>query len=152
MGLMQDAYFPAMMINAFDRLGGVPGVSQLHTVYGKVIDGMEIVNEIQDLPRTAIDMSVAGVEEGEYEQGYTLDEPVVIEKVTLSTFHAEDYDELDNTLTQEEYDQMVYESEEQQAAIDQAIADGTYGTEESTESSESSESTESTESSESSEG
>lgn len=136
---MEQNYFPAMMINAFEEMGGVPGISQYHTVYGKVIDGMEVVNEIQSLPRTEIDMEAAGVEDGEYEQGYTLDEDVVIEKVTLGTFHAEDFHELDNTLTQEEYDAMVYQSAEEQAAIDEAIANGTYGTEES-ESSSSSES------------
>ncbi len=128
---MQTYYFPAMMTNAFEELGGIPGISQMHTVYGKVIDGMEIVNEIMSLPRTEIDMTEAGVDASEYEQGYTLDEPVTIEKVTLGSFHAEDYDQLDNTLTQEAYDQMVYESEEEQRQIDEAIANGTYGTEES---------------------
>ena len=152
---MEENYFPAMMVNAFEEMGGVPGVSQFHTVYGKVIDGMEVVNEIMTLPRTEIDMEAAGAEDGEYEQGYTLDEDVVIEKVTLGTFHAEDFGELDNTLTQEEYDAMVYQSAEEQAAIDEAIANGTYGTEESEESSASSESSASEEdasSEESSEG
>ncbi len=127
---MTENYFPAMMVNAFKEMGGVPGISQFHTVYGKVIDGMEIVDEIQSLPRTEIDMEAAGVEDEDYEQGYTLDEKVTIEKVTLGTYHAEDFDELDNTLTQEEYDQMVYDSAEEQAKIDEAIANGTYGTEE----------------------
>ena len=75
--------------------------------------------------------SLPGLIREDYEQGYTLDEPVTIEKVTLGTFHAEDYDELDNTLTQEEYDAMVYTSAEEQAKIDEAIANGTYGQEES---------------------
>lgn len=141
---MQNNYFPAMMVNAFEELGGVPGISQYHTVFGKVIDGMEVVNAINELPMTAIDMEGEGASSEEYEQGYTLDEPVTIEKVTLGSFHAADYDELDNTLTQEEYDAMVYTSAEEQAAIDEAIANGTYGQEESeadsTSSSESSES------------
>ena len=128
---MEANYFPAMMVNAFEELGGVPGISQYHTVFGKVIDGMEVVNAINELPMTAIDMDVEGVSAEDYEQGYTLDEPVTIEKVTLGTFHAEDYDELDNTLTQEEYDAMVYTSAEEQAKIDEAIANGTYGQEES---------------------
>ena len=141
---MQNNYFPAMMVNAFEELGGVPGISQYHTVFGKVIDGMEVVNAINELPMTAIDMEGEGASSEEYEQGYTLDEPVTIEKVTLGSFHAADYDELDNTLTQEEYDAMVYTSAEEQATIDEAIANGTYGQEESeadsTSSSESSES------------
>lgn len=130
---MQNNYFPAMMVNAFEELGGVPGISQYHTVFGKVIDGMEVVNAINELPMTAIDMEGEGASSEEYEQGYTLDEPVTIEKVTLGSFHAADYDELDNTLTQEEYDAMVYTSAEEQAAIDEAIANGTYGQEESEE-------------------
>ncbi len=142
---MQNNYFPAMMVNAFEELGGVPGISQYHTVFGKVIDGMEVVNAINELPMTAIDMEGEGASAEEYEQGYTLDEPVTIEKVTLGSFHAADYDELDNTLTQEEYDAMVYTSAEEQAAIDEAIANGTYGQEESEE-----DSTSSSESSESS--
>lgn len=142
---MQNNYFPAMMVNAFEELGGVPGISQYHTVFGKVIDGMEVVNAINELPMTAIDMEGEGASSEEYEQGYTLDEPVTIEKVTLGSFHAADYDELDNTLTQEEYDAMVYTSAEEQAAIDEAIANGTYGQEESEE-----DSTNSSESSESS--
>lgn len=125
---MQENYFPAMMTNAFKELGGVPGISQFHTVFGKVIDGMEIVNQIQSMPMTAIDMEAEGASAAEYEQSYTLDEPVTINKVTLSTFHAADYDELDNTLTQEEYDEMVYRSEEEQKAMDEAISNGTYGT------------------------
>ena len=141
---MQNNYFPAMMVNAFEELGGVPGISQYHTVFGKVIDGMEVVNAINELPMTAIDMEGEGASSEEYEQGYTLDEPVTIEKVTLGSFHAADYDELDNTLTQEEYDAMVYTSAEEQAAIDEAIANGTYGQEESEE-----DSTSSSESSES---
>ena len=141
---MQNNYFPAMMVNAFEELGGVPGISQYHTVFGKVIDGMEVVNAINELPMTAIDMEGEGASSEEYEQGYTLDEPVTIEKVTLGSFHAADYDELDNTLTQEEYDAMVYTTAEERAAIDEAIANDTYGQEESepdsTSSSESSES------------
>ncbi len=134
---MQDNYFPAMMTNSFEEMGGVPGISQYHTVFGKVIDGMEIVDQINELPKTAIDMTDEGVSSEDYEQGYTLDEPVIIEKVTLGTFHAADYDELDNTMSQDDYDALVYRSAEEQAAIDQAISDGTYGqsSEESSESS-----------------
>ena len=57
---MEANYFPAMMVNAFEELGGVPGISQYHTVFGKVIDGMEVVNAINELPMTAIDMDVEG--------------------------------------------------------------------------------------------
>ena len=57
---MEDNYFPAMMVNAFEELGGVPGISQYHTVFGKVIDGMEVVDAINELPMTAIDMEGRG--------------------------------------------------------------------------------------------
>jgi hypothetical protein len=124
---MEENYFPAMMTNAFEELGGVPGIAQYHTVFGKVIDGMEVVNEIQSMSMTAIDMEAAGASSEDYEQSYTLDEPVTIVKVTLGTFHAADYDELDNVMSQEDYDAMVYRSEEEQAEIDEAIANGTYG-------------------------
>lgn len=125
---MQENYFPAMLTNSFKEMGGVPGIAQYHTVFGKVIDGMEIVNQIQSMSMTEVDMEAEGVSAEEYEQSYTLDEPVTIQKVTLSTYHAADYDQLDNTMTQEDYDAMVYRSEEEQAAIDEAISNGTYGT------------------------
>lgn len=125
---MQANYFPAMMTNAFKEMGGIPGIAQYHTVFGKVIDGMEIVNQIQSMPMTEVDMAAEGASTEEYEQSYTLDEPVTIYKVTLSTFHAADYDELDNTMTQEAFDEMSYRSEEEQAAMEEAISNGTYGT------------------------
>ncbi len=125
---MQENYFPAMMTNSFKEMGGVPGIAQYHTVFGKVIDGMEVVNQIQSLPWTEVDMEAEGASAEEYEQSYTLDEPVTIYKVTLSTFHAADYDELDNTMTQEAYDDMAYRSEEEQIVMDEAISNGTYGT------------------------
>ena len=45
--MMEQSMFPAMMMNAFEEMGGVPSLSQYHTVYGKVIQGMDIVNAIQ---------------------------------------------------------------------------------------------------------
>lgn len=125
---MQENYFPAMMTNAFKEMGGVPGIAQYHTVFGKVIDGMEIVNQIQSMPMTEVDMEAEGASAEEYEQSYTLDEPVTIYKVTLSTYHAADYDELDNTMTQEDFDEMSYRSEEEQTEMEKAISNGTYGT------------------------
>ena len=125
---MEENYFPAMMMNAFEEMGGVPGLSQYHTVFGKVIQGMEIVNAIQGLPMERIELTAEqAAETEEYEAAYSLTEDVVINSVTLSTYHAADYDHLDNTLTDEEYMDLVARSELDQAAIDEAVQNGTYG-------------------------
>lgn len=159
---MVENYFPAMMMNAFEDLGGAPGLSQYHTVFGKVIQGMDVVNAIASADMTEIKLTEeekAQMEDGvEYETPYRPTEDVVINSVTLSTYHAEDYETLDNTYTEEEYQDLVQRSEIDQAAIDEAIQDGTYGQSDtsaesgaSTENSATESSTESADSAESSE-
>lgn len=127
---MVENYFPAMMMNAFEEMGGVPGLSQYHTVFGKVIQGMDVVNAIQAVEMSEIELTEeeqAQAASGGYETAYRPHEDIVIHKITLSTFHAADYEKLDNTLTEEEYADLVARSEIDQAAIDEAIQKGTYG-------------------------
>lgn len=126
---MDENFFPAMMSNAFKELGGAPGLSQYHTVFGKVIQGMDVVNAIQKVALTEIEYSeeeAAAAAAADYEDAYKPVEDIVINSVTLSAFHAADYETLDNTLTDEEYADLVARSEIDQAAIDEAIQNGTY--------------------------
>ena len=130
---MEQSMFPAMMMNAFDEMGGVPSLSQYHTVYGKVIQGMDIVNAIQQMETVPVELTAeeqAAAESGQYETAYKLAEDVVINSVTLDTFRAADYETLDNTLTEEEYLDLITRSELEQTEIDLAIQEGTYGKEE----------------------
>lgn len=129
---MEENYFPAMMMNAFEEMGGVPGLSQYHTVFGKVIQGMDVVNAIQQVQLDKIELTeeeqAAADASGEvYEEAYRPTEDIVINTITLSTFRAADYESLDNTLTDEAYADLVARSEIDQAAIDEAIQNGTYG-------------------------
>ena len=131
--MMEQSMFPAMMMNAFEEMGGVPSLSQYHTVYGKVIQGMDIVNAIQQMEAVPVELTEeeqAAAEAGGYETSYRLTEDVVINSVTLDTFRAADYETLDNTLTDEEYLDLVTKSELEQAEINLSIQEGTYGKEE----------------------
>lgn len=136
MASMEENMFPAMMMNAFEEMGGVPSISQYHTVFGKVIQGMDIVNAIQEMEYTEFEMTEEERAEAEaegYETAYKLTEDVIINSITLDTFRAADYETLDNTLTDEEYIDLVTRSEVEQAEIDASIQDGTYNQEESSE-------------------
>ncbi|MBQ4050055.1 MAG: peptidylprolyl isomerase [Oscillospiraceae bacterium] len=129
---MEQSMFPAMMMNAFEEMGGVPSLSQYHTVYGKVIQGMDIVNAIQQMEIVPVELTEeeqAAAEAGGYETAYKLAEDVVINSVTLDTFRAADYETLDNTLTEDEYLDLITRSELEQAEMDLAIQEGTYGKE-----------------------
>lgn len=129
---MEQNMFPAMMSNAFEEMGGIPGLSQYHTVYGKVIQGMDIVNAIQEMEYTEFEMTAeekAAYEKAGYETSYKLVEDVVINSITLDTFRAADYETLDNTLSDEAYVDLVARSEVEQAEMDAALQDGTYGKE-----------------------
>lgn len=121
---MKTYNFPAMMKNSFLEYGGVPQFGQYHSVFGKIIDGMEVVEAILDL-----DLTYESVDLTNSEASGTLEqlnnnrpvEDVVINSVTLSTFHAADFDELDNTPTEEELEDLIYrsgiEQQEQDAAL-----------------------------------
>ncbi len=121
---MTQYNFPAMMKNAFVDYGGVPQFGRYHSVFGKIIDGMEVVESILGLELTyesvdPTDPEVSGTQE-QLNNNRPV-EDVVINSVTLSTFHAEDYPELDNTPTQEELDDLIFRSAQEQAEIDAAL-------------------------------
>ncbi len=97
---MEEYQFPYMLQQAFEEMGGVPGLSQYQLVFGKIIQGMDVVNAMLEVDAEKIDP--------EDPESATL-RPVtdiVINKVTLSTYHEGDYETLDNTMTEEEFEEF----------------------------------------------
>lgn len=121
---MQQYNFPAMMKNSFVQYGGVPQFGQYHSVFGKVISGMDVVNAILELPLTyeSIDPyasdSSATVEQSTNNRPV---EDVVINKITLSTFDPDNYDHLDNTPTEDELLELEQRSAKEQEELDAAL-------------------------------
>ncbi len=67
-GQLQDAGFPEPIINAYMEQGGTPSLDFKHTVFGHVIEGMDIVDQIANVETGANDKPV---------------EDVVIESITI---------------------------------------------------------------------
>ncbi|MGI5894400.1 MAG: peptidylprolyl isomerase [Candidatus Merdivicinus sp.] len=121
---MDQYNFPAMMKNCFKEYGGVPQFGQTHSVFGKVIDGMEVVEAILDLDLTYESVDLTQSEVSATNEQLNNNRPledVVINSVTLSTFHAADFDELDNTPTEEELKDLIYRSTQEQQEQDAAM-------------------------------
>ncbi len=121
---MDEYNFPAMMKNCFAEYGGVPQFGRNHTVFGKIIDGMEVVNAILELDLRNEPVDITNPEASGTPEQLNNNRPVedvVINSVTLSTFHAADYDELDNTPTEEELGDLLYRSAEEEAAKEAAL-------------------------------
>ena len=95
---MEQYNFPAMLKNGFEEFGGVPQFGRYHSVFGKVIDGMEVVNAILELPLT-----------------YESIDP------TDAEASAADYPELDNTPTEDELAELKRRSAEEEAAKEAAL-------------------------------
>ncbi|WHX99819.1 peptidylprolyl isomerase [Neobacillus sp. DY30] len=52
---MEKAGFPKEIIEAYDERGGTPWLDHRHTVFGQVVEGMDIVDKISETPVDAKD-------------------------------------------------------------------------------------------------
>ena len=122
---MDEYNFPAMMKNCFAEYGGVPQFGRNHSVFGKIIDGMEVVNAILALDLRYESLDITDAEASGTPEQMNNNRPVedvVINTVTLSTFHAADFEELDNTPSEEELGELLYRSAEEEAAKEAAAS------------------------------
>lgn len=58
---MKYAYFPEEVVNAYKENGGTPWLDYRHTVFGQVVEGMDLVDLISDVPKGAQDRPVEDV-------------------------------------------------------------------------------------------
>ena len=121
---MEQYNFPAMMKNTFIQYGGVPQFGQYHTVFGKIISGMDVVDAILALPLTYEPADATASDSSATQEQLSNNRPVedvVIRKITLSTYDPADFDHLDNTPTAEELEELEDRSAQEQAEMDAAL-------------------------------
>jgi len=122
---MEATGYPTMMKYAFEAMGGVPAYSQYHSVFGKVISGMDIVNAMANVDYTEEPISEEDLEKAE-KRGIELitvkrpAEEIIIKNVTISTYDAANFESLDNCLTADEIEALKQKAAEEQAKIDAA--------------------------------
>lgn len=121
---MEQYNFPAMMKNTFIQYGGVPQFGQYHTVFGKIISGMDVVDAILALPLTYEPADATASDSSTTQEQLSNNRPVedvVIRKITLSTYDPANFDHLDNTPTAEELEELEDRSAQEQAEMDAAL-------------------------------
>lgn len=121
---MEQYNFPAMMKNTFIQYGGVPQFGQYHTVFGKIISGMDVVDAILALPLTYEPADATASDSSATQEQLSNNRPVedvVIRKITLSTYDPANFDHLDNTPTAEELEELEDRSAQEQAEMDAAL-------------------------------
>lgn len=121
---MEQYNFPAMMKNTFIQYGGVPQFGQYHTVFGKIISGMDVVDAILALPLTYKPADATASDSSATQEQLSNNRPVedvVIRKITLSTYDPANFDHLDNTPTAEELEELEDRSAQEQAEMDAAL-------------------------------
>ncbi|MEG2597449.1 MAG: hypothetical protein RR977_03390, partial [Oscillospiraceae bacterium] len=129
---MTENAFPAMMKNTFAEMGGIPAYARYHSVFGKVISGMNVVNEMTQVAYEEVDLSPKDKKDKEKEEATTLivkrpKNEIVIHKVTLSTYDPADFEKIDNCLTAEELSALKEKSRVEQEEMDAASTASAVG-------------------------
>ncbi len=73
---MREANYPEKVVSKFEEVGGAPLYSRLYTIYGQVIEGMDVVNQIvaADKNKNNVpvdDIKINTITVGEYHPGET---------------------------------------------------------------------------------